>query len=117
LFNVGFYKTYLAAVEREVAEEISVETSWQGRIVALLNDESNEVGRVHLGIVHYWVLDAPKVSKKEQMITQMAFMTPSELQEVKDTLETWSGLCLSHLAQMAGQGGRQTQLNSIFDNA
>jgi len=100
LFNTNFYETYLAAVDREVAEEVSVETRHTNHIVALLNDESNEVGSVHLGIVHYWVLDEPKVNKREQMITQMAFMTPAELHEVKDTLETWSGLCAEHLAEM-----------------
>jgi len=100
LFNTDFYETYLTAVEREVAEEVSVETSHTDRIVALLNDESNEVGSVHLGIVHHWILNAPNVSKREQMITQMAFMTPAELHEVRDTLETWSGLCLTRLAEM-----------------
>jgi len=100
LFNADFYETYLTAVEREVAEEISVETTHTNRVVALLNDESNEVGSVHLGIVHHWILDAPKVSRREQMITQMTFMTPAELHEVRDTLETWSGLCLSRLAEM-----------------
>ena len=100
LFNADFSKTYLTAVEREVAEEVSVETGHTDRVVAPLNDESNEVGRVHLGIVHYWILDAPKVKKREQMITQMSFMTPAELQEVSDSLETWSGLCLGQLAEM-----------------
>ena len=103
LFNANFYETYLTAVEREVAEEVSVETSHTNRVVALLNDESNEVGSVHLGIVHYWLLNAPKVSKKEQMITQMAFMTPVELNQVRDTMETWSALCLSQLNKMASK--------------
>ena len=100
LFSAEPYKTYLEAVDREVAEEVSVETGHTNHIVALLNDESNEVGSVHLGIVHYWALDAPNVNKREQMITQMAFMTSAELQEVKDTLETWSGLCVDHLEKM-----------------
>ena len=100
LFDTDFSELYRTAVEREVAEEVSVETSHTDRIVALLNDESNEVGSVHLGIVHHWILDAPNVSKREQMITQMAFMTPAELHEVRDTLETWSGLCLTQLAEM-----------------
>ena len=95
------YENYLTAVEREVTEEVAVETSHTDSIVALLNDESNEVGRVHLGIVHYWILDAPKVNKREQMITQMTFMTPVELQEVRDTMETWSQLCLKGLDEMA----------------
>jgi predicted NUDIX family phosphoesterase len=101
LFSVDAYKIYLEAVKREVAEEVSVNSAYTDKIVALLNDESNEVGSVHLGIVHYWMLSEPKVSKKEQMITQMSFMTPVELQEVKDTMETWSQLCLSGLEEMA----------------
>jgi predicted NUDIX family phosphoesterase len=100
LFNDNFYEAYLTAVEREVAEEVSVETRHTDHVVALLNDESNEVGSVHLGIVHYWLLDAPKVVKREQMITQMAFMTPAELQQVRDTMETWSQLCLEGLDEM-----------------
>ena len=100
LFSAEPYKTYLEAVDREVAEEVSVETNHTNHIVALLNDESNEVGSVHLGIVHFWALDAPKVNKREQMITQMAFMTSAELQAVKDSLETWSALCADHLEEM-----------------
>ena len=101
LFNTDFYETYLAAVEREVAEEVSVETSHTDNVVALLNDESNEVGSVHLGIVHFWTLAQPKVDKKEQMITQMSFMTQAELEQVKDSMETWSQLCLAGLGEMA----------------
>ena len=100
LFSTNFYETYLAAVDREVAEEVSVETTHTNHIVALLNDESNEVGSVHLGIVHYWALDGPNVNKREQMITQMAFMSSAELGEVRDSLETWSGLCVEHLAEI-----------------
>jgi predicted NUDIX family phosphoesterase len=97
---LGIFETYLAAVEREVAEEVNVETKYSDRIAALLNDDSNEVGQVHLGIVHHWRLDEPKVSKNEQMITQMSFMTMEELQAVKDSMETWSQLCLDGLTQM-----------------
>jgi len=117
LFNADFFETYLAAVEREVAEEVSVETNYTDSIVALLNDESNEVGRVHLGIVHCWSLDAPKVEKREQMITQMTFMTPAELQKVRDTMETWSQLCLGQLAEITKRRESGTRIDSLFDNA
>jgi len=100
LFNADFYQTYITAVEREVAEEVSVKAHHSDYIVALLNDDSNDVGRVHLGIVHYWVLDSSQVGKREQMISQMAFMTLGQLQDVRDTLETWSQLCLDNLAEM-----------------
>ncbi|MCK5566075.1 MAG: hypothetical protein KAJ07_12600 [Planctomycetes bacterium] len=100
LLDASFYETYLAAVDREVEEEVKVETKHSDHIVALLNDESNEVGSVHLGIVHYWALDEPNVNRKEQMITQMSFMTDAELHGLKDTLETWSGLCVDGLEEM-----------------
>jgi predicted NUDIX family phosphoesterase len=97
----NFYDTYLAAVQREVAEEVSIETKYKDKVVALLNDDSNEVGQVHLGIVHLWTLDEPKVNRKEQMITQMGFMSIPELQLVRDTMETWSQICFDGLAKMA----------------
>ena len=100
LFNDNFYEAYLTAVEREVAEEVSVEADHTGSVVALLNDDSNDVGSVHLGLVHLWLLDAPNVSKKEQMITQMTFMTHAELQQVRDNMETWSQLCLDNLSRL-----------------
>lgn len=100
LFNTDFSDVYRAAVQREVGEEVSVDASYTDRVVALLNDDSNEVGQVHLGVVHCWVLDAPNVTKREQMITQMDFMTVEQLRAVRDTMETWSQLCLDGLGQM-----------------
>ena len=97
------YENYLTAVQREVAEEVSVEAGHSDSIVALLNDDSTEVGSVHLGIVHHWVLDSPNVSRREQVITQMAFMSPAELREVRDSMETWSQLCLKQLARMTNK--------------
>ncbi len=113
LFSSDFYDTYLAAVKREVEEEVHVETSYTDSIVALLNDDSNEVGSVHLGIVHYWQLNEPSVIKKEQMITQMSFMTPDELHENRDAMETWSGLCLDHLDEMAKRARADIEADAI----
>ncbi len=97
LFSANFYETYLAAVGREVAEEVTIEANHKDRVVALLNDDSKEVGQVHLGIVHLWTLDAPNITRREQMITQMSFMPLPELQQLRDTMETWSQLCLDNI--------------------
>ena len=109
LFDTDYRHMYLTAVQREVDEEVALETNHTDHIVALLNDESNEVGSVHLGVVHYWTLDEPNVTRKEQLITQMAFMTPEELDKVKDSMETWSGLCLTGLQEMENHANSQTQ--------
>ena len=96
---MGFRETYQNAVDREVEEEVHFETTHTDRIVALLNDDTNEVGKVHLGVVHVWTLDSADVTKKEQMINQLEFMTIDELLAVRDEMETWSQLCLDYLAQ------------------
>ncbi len=115
--RTDFREIYLTAVEREVAEEVKVKANYTNRIVALLNDDFNEVGRVHLGIVHYWVLDSSKVSRREQMITQMGFMSADELQELRDTMETWSMLCLDGLGEMAKCSESGIRLNALFESA
>jgi predicted NUDIX family phosphoesterase len=97
LFGTDYRELYNNAVEREVAEEVSIEAGHEDSIVALLNDDTTEVGSVHLGVVHHWLLDSSAVTKKEQMITKMEFMTPAELQDVRDSMETWSQFCLDYL--------------------
>ena len=93
-------KAYRAGVEREVNEEIRIGTTFDDRIVALLNDDSTEVGRVHLGVVHVFKLDQPKVDKREAMITNLEFLTQDELLSRRDSLETWSQLCVDELKRL-----------------
>jgi predicted NUDIX family phosphoesterase len=92
---------YRAGVEREVSEEISINTRFDDRIVALLNDDSTEVGQVHLGIVHVFKLAEPKVEKREAMITNLAFLSKDELLARRDSLETWSQICLEAFEKLA----------------
>ena len=91
---------YRAGVEREVDEEIKIDSAFEDRIVALLNDDSTEVGRVHLGIVHVFKLREPKVEKREAMITNLAFLNRDELMARRDSLETWSQICLDSLERL-----------------
>jgi len=93
-------QAYRAGVEREVNEEVRINTSFEDRIVALLNDDSTEVGRVHLGIVHIFKLKEPKVQKREAMITGLSFLTKEELMARRDSLETWSQICLDALEHL-----------------
>jgi predicted NUDIX family phosphoesterase len=93
-------ETYLGGVEREVKEEVKIETPFEDRIVALLNDDTTEVGRVHLGVVHVFRLEQANVQKREAMVTNLAFLNKQELEERRDTLETWSQICLDHLERL-----------------
>ena len=93
---------YRAGVEREVNEEIKIDTAFEDRIVALLNDDTTEVGRMHLGIVHVFKLAEPKVVKREAMITGLTFLAKEELLVRRDTMESWSQICLDSLERLLG---------------
>lgn len=93
-------QAYRAGVEREVNEEVAIETTFEDRIVALLNDDTSEVGRVHLGVVHVFRLAEPKVQKREAMITNLGFLTKEELVAKRENLENWSQICVDHLDEL-----------------
>jgi predicted NUDIX family phosphoesterase len=103
LFNFDSLTTeaaYRTGVEREVNEEIKIESTFEDRIVALLNDDTTEVGRVHLGIVHVFKLAEAKVQKCEAMITNLAFLSGNELKARREALESWSQICVDSLERL-----------------
>ena len=67
------------------------------RAVALINDDSTEVGSVHLGVVHLVDLENADVRAGEKAIADLGFATPAELLARNDTLETWSQIVLEGL--------------------
>src|SRR5437588_9333962 len=91
---------YNRVVEREVHEEIHLLSKSRNRISALLNDDASEVGRVHLGVVHVFKLLEPKVKKREAMITNLTFLTKEELLARRDSLESWSQICVDSLDRL-----------------
>lgn len=88
---------YLVGLHRELAEEITIEGPYSLQSLGLIYDSSNEVGRVHLGIVHRIGLSQPTVSSNECGINEAKFMSISELKNHRMALETWSQICLDCL--------------------
>ena len=87
-------EAYHAAVQREVTEEVQLDAPFVNRIVALINDDSSEVGRVHLGVVHVFELASAAARKREAQITEAGFLPLAELRKRRATLATWSQYCL-----------------------
>jgi predicted NUDIX family phosphoesterase len=96
LFSVGL-QAFQEAVKREVCEELSIQGEFNARPVGLINDDSTDVGRVHLGVVHVMFCRPENVRKNEQVITQMEFVPIAELKAKREQMETWSQLCLDQL--------------------
>ena len=98
LFNHGVDRAaYVAGVHREIAEELRVGAKYSDHIVALLNDDSNDVGKVHLGVVHVFRLESEDVAKGEAMITDLQFLDRTQLAARRDSMETWSQICFDQM--------------------
>jgi len=88
---------YEEGMQREIAEEVFLETGYTEQCVGLINDDLTEVGQVHLGVVHVFDLDEPKVRPREESIIETGFATPGDLVDDRESFETWSQICLDHL--------------------
>jgi predicted NUDIX family phosphoesterase len=88
---------YYNAVERELAEELVIASGHTQKVIGLINDDSNEVGSVHLGVVHVFELDGDQVTSNEEAIQNIRFLPLEELHADRENLETWSRICVEHL--------------------
>lgn len=95
------HSVYHEAMWREIQEEVALESGFTEECVALINDDETDVGRVHLGIVHIFDLEAPKVLPREKSIIQSGFEEPAHLAQDRDHFETWSQICFDFLAGTA----------------
>ena len=89
--------TYQVGIEREIEEELQIDCDYTQKIIGLINDDSNEVGQVHLGVVHLVKLESEAVRANEDNIEGLSFISFTDLKEDIDSLETWSQLCLASL--------------------
>ena len=92
--------TYLTGIEREINEELIINCDYNNLPIALINDDSNDVGQVHLGIVHLFDLESDQVEAGEANIENLEFLSSEELLREKDNLESWSQICVDHLDEI-----------------
>lgn len=77
-------------LQKELEEEVGVEGDYDLTFAGILNDDTTEVGSVHMGVVY--VLDAHErtvsVRETDKMIGRWA--TVEELKGLREQMETWS---------------------------
>lgn len=88
---------YAAGMQRELAEEIQLDAEYTETLEGLIYDPSNEVGQVHLGVVHRFILREPNVASNEDDLAEGGFMSLDEVWRDRERLETWSQLALEAL--------------------
>jgi predicted NUDIX family phosphoesterase len=88
---------YRQGMLREVEEEIFLETGYREHCLGLINDDATPVGQVHLGIVHVFELEEPRVRRREAELIRSGFAPVAELLAAKEGFETWSQFVLEAL--------------------
>lgn len=87
------------ALFRELKEELWLDTSTQPTLQGIINDDSNSVGTVHIGL-HYilHVQERPLVRETAKMTA--TWYKPSQLAALRPHLETWSQILLPALTKI-----------------
>lgn len=82
---------------REWAEEVDADFTPDFRPIGLLNDDSDPVGQVHIGVVFAAEAAGRPVTIRETEKLEGAFVAPADVLRVYDRLETWSALVYDYI--------------------
>lgn len=89
----------LRAARREITEELDVRSEFELRLAGFLNDDSNPVGAVHVGLVFTANPTGP-VRIREEDVLEGELVALEELRERAErgeNFETWSRLLIAHI--------------------
>ncbi|MBP7854770.1 hypothetical protein KAZ82_02405 [Candidatus Babeliales bacterium] len=81
---------------REFHEEVTYYGAQQLEILGILNDDTNDVGKVHMGVVILVRADSEKIFIKDEHKSGI-LLTKKECLQNTAAMESWSQLCLQFL--------------------
>ncbi|KKP26897.1 MAG: hypothetical protein UR12_C0035G0001 [candidate division TM6 bacterium GW2011_GWF2_30_66] len=81
---------------REFLEEIDYSGKFEIKFLGILNDDSNDVGKVHVGFVYLLEGDSSEIYVKEELESGV-LLTIEELHGFYDRMEPWSKIVLDFL--------------------
>jgi predicted NUDIX family phosphoesterase len=84
-------------LRREWREEVVASFEPEFRLIGLLNDDTTEVGSVHVGAVYVADAAGRPVEIRETDKLTGAFAERAEVAAVVDRMESWSALVFAHL--------------------
>ncbi len=90
---------YQDGMRRELMEEVAI-TEVKDAAVAVINDDSTEVGTVHFGVVHVVYVPDETVAGRRSGIVGPEFIPIDEAVKNASGYESWSRFCLEHLGSL-----------------
>lgn len=90
------HRGYHEGMRRELMEEVAI-TAEKDAAVAVINDDSTDVGFVHFGVVHVVLVADESVAGRRSGIVRPEFVPLNQAAKDLSTYESWSRFCLEHL--------------------
>ena len=87
---------YHEGMRRELMEEVAIDEA-NDAAVAVINDDSTEVGFVHFGVVHVMHVASEEIVGRRSGILAPEFVPIAEAVKDLSAYESWSRFCLEHL--------------------
>ena len=87
---------YEEGMRRELKEEVDIDEVKE-TLVAVINDDSTEVGYVHFGVVHIMHVANENVAGRRNGILAPEFVPMVEAVKDPSVYESWSRFCVEHL--------------------
>ena len=82
--------TLLGGLQKELEEEVNVEGDYEISFAGILNDDTTDVGRVHLGAVYLLEAAEKNVTIRETDKMHGSWVTRDNLLALRERMETWS---------------------------
>ncbi|MGD1086395.1 MAG: NUDIX domain-containing protein [Verrucomicrobiota bacterium] len=95
---------YQASMRRELLEEVGIDAE-HAPPVAMINDDSTEVGYVHLGVVHVVRVSDENAAGGRSGIVGPEFVPIAEAVRDLSGYESWSRFCLENLDLLLAKAG------------
>ena len=86
----------LRGLQRELEEEVSIEMPGPLVPIGVINDDTNSVGSVHLGLCFTMEVQGEVFVRETEKLTG-GWMTPEALRAEWDNMETWTQIALEGL--------------------
>lgn len=88
---------YTFGLKRELFEELKFDRVNGGQLFGVINDDSDDVGKVHFGFVHRFDVASEEVFSNEKSINKIKFYEKEYLVENMSLYENWSQFLIERL--------------------
>lgn len=101
------------ATLRELEEEVVIDGQIKPELIGYINDDQDDVGQVHFGIVYLIRTDAIKVEPNDDEIMNYSFTSLDNLNRINNSqdkiVENWSKIVFSPINSLLSSNNNQQQ--------